>query len=82
MDHSAHRAAMEHRSGAMRGRTSESEESAVDRLNAQSFQAARNGQAFNGGGSGAMTTPGGSGSMNDMHGGSMSGSGANAGGKM
>jgi hypothetical protein len=82
LDHSAHRAAMGHRSGAMHGKTSESEEVAVDRLNAQSFQAARSGQAFDGSGSGAMTAPDGSGSMNDMHGGSMSGSSPNAGGKM
>ena len=73
-DHATHRSAMMHSGERMHGRSSQS--AAVDQLNDQSYQAARNGQAFNGTNAtdGSSTMPqGGSGSMNDMSGGSMSG---------
>ena len=56
----------------MHARNGGSQNGEVDRLNDQSYQAARSGQAFNGSAPGDMSTPSGSGSMNDMSGGSMS----------
>jgi len=83
----SHRSRMGHSSGSMHSRADSSADTSADRLNEQSYQAARNGQAYSGqaynrpssmgdpstmGGSGGMNN---SGSMNDMSGGSMTGTG-------
>jgi hypothetical protein len=73
--HSTHHAAMMgHSGGGMHARTDSSQNSAVDQLNDQSFQAAQRGQSFSSsdtGTSGSMM-PAGSGSMGGMSGGSSS----------
>jgi hypothetical protein len=78
--HSTHHSAMAHPTGAMRSaKTDSSQDTAIDHLNDQSYQAAEKGQAFASHGtdksSAGMTKPA-SGHMNDMSGGSMSGSAA------
>jgi hypothetical protein len=80
-DHSTHRSAMSHPSGAMHaGRGDSSEAAAVDRLNDRSYQAARQGQGSNASapesGPGMMAQPKPSGGMNGMSRGSMSGEGS------
>jgi hypothetical protein len=76
MDRS-HRTAM-----AMHMRSDTSQSAAVDRLNEQSYQAARSGQAFNGtgAGSGMTAVPGGPGRMMDMQRGPMPDTGRTGGG--
>jgi hypothetical protein len=76
--HSTHRSAMNHRTGMGRsGKSVETQNSAIDNLNDQSYAAAQKGEAFSGpgssNGSDGMNRPAGSGQMNDMGGGSMSG---------
>ena len=77
--HATHRSTMAHSMGMKHGKTTASQDNAVNNLNDQSYQAAQKGEAFGGRGSDAassdMAKPSGSGSMNDMSGGSMSGSG-------
>jgi hypothetical protein len=90
MGSSTHHAMGRRSSGSMHARRDTSQNSAVDQLNEQSYQAAQRGQAFSAsdsGSSGNMSSGGssgmrGSGSMNDMSGGSMSptGSASGAGG--
>jgi hypothetical protein len=85
-----HRTAMTHRDRAMRsGKTDASQDSAVDKLNEQSYSAAEKGQAFAANGSDKTSTDmmksSGSGSMkksgSGMSGSGMSGSGATGGTK-
>lgn len=71
-DHMTHRSAMTHTGSELRRGAGQS--AAVDQLNEQSYQAARNGQGFNGTNATGTMAPSGSGSMNDTSGGSMSGS--------
>ncbi|HEX4366991.1 MAG TPA: hypothetical protein VH023_09190 [Rhodopila sp.] len=83
----AHRTAMMHHNRAMHAssKTDSSQDSKIDQLNNQSYQAAQQGQTFSGNGSGdasagmssGMSKTGGSGSMNNMSG---SGSGMSHGG--
>lgn len=63
--HAAHRSSTAHRGGATHSRTDTSQDAAVDQLNDQSYQAARQGQAYNGAApsSGGMTAPAGPGNM-------------------
>lgn len=72
--HSMHRSAMTHRNRAMHSaKTDTSQDSTIDQLNDQSYQAAQKGQTFAGNGS---DTGNGSGGMSNMSGsGGMSGSG-------
>jgi hypothetical protein len=72
--HATHHAMMGHSTGGMHARTDGSQNSAVDQLNDQSFQAAQRGQSFSSSDTGApgTMTPAGSGSLNDMSGGSSS----------
>jgi hypothetical protein len=89
----SHRMAMTHRDRAMHSssKTDTSQDSTIDQLNNQSYQAAQQGQTFAGNGSGnmsggassGMSNSGGSGSMSNMSGSgsspnSMSGSGSAA----
>jgi hypothetical protein len=78
--HATHHSARAHRPGAMQsGKSTASQDAAVDRLNEQSYQAAQKGESFTGGGSDqgspGATNPSGSGSMNTMPGGPPPGGG-------
>jgi hypothetical protein len=81
----ARRTAMAHPAGTMHSsRTDTSQNSTIDQLNDQSYQASQKGEALGGRGTDSASSdmakpaaarPNGTGSMNDMSGGSMSGSG-------
>jgi hypothetical protein len=86
----SHRMAMSHRDRAMHSssKTDTSQDSTIDQLNNQSYQAAQQGQTFTGNGSGnmsggasaGMSQSGGSGSMSNMSGGGSSPNGMSGGG--
>ena len=74
--HAMHRSAMTHRDRAMHAssKTDTSQDSTIDQLNNQSYQAAQKGQGFAGNGSSADN--GSSGMSGNMSGGGMSGNGS------